>query len=230
MFLAVPVSHPYVPCYPRETRKVGRIEQRKRILCFGDSLTAGYYAQGNRFHPYANLLKKLLGVEVDYIGLSGWTTRQMCDSKDSDSCVDVVRRSWRGLRAQLKRNRYTHCIILGGTNDVSASSPDMILSNLRTLHAIARQFGCKTVALTIPELAAERRQPQIHETRLRVNEAILQRKIDCDLVVDIDKVLPLAKATQVQRMSIWEPDGLHLQPEGYDTVARAISSQITQVI
>ena len=122
-----------------------------------------------------------------------------------------------------------------------------ILSNLRTLHAIARQFGsvlcsgqfcclpllspgCKTVALTIPELAAgesgrllhaplltstsERRQPQIHETRLRVNEAILQRKIDCDLVVDIDKVLPLAKATQVQRMSIWEPDGLHLQPEG----------------
>jgi len=158
MFVAMPLSQSVIPCFSRETRRFGRIDPRKRILCFGDSLTAGYYAQGNRFHPYANLLKKLLGVEVDYIGLSGWTTRQMCDGKDNDSCVDVVKRqgaisteicvlnsgisrSWRGLRAQLRRNRYTHCIILGGTNDVSGSSPDMILSNLRTLHAIARQFG-----------------------------------------------------------------------------------------
>jgi len=114
MFLAVPVSHPYVPCYPRETRKVGRIEQRKRILCFGDSLTAGYYAQGNRFHPYANLLKKLLGVEVDYIGLSGWTTRQMCDSKDSDSCVDVVRRQ-ELVSSKFDAHQYFDRQILEGT-------------------------------------------------------------------------------------------------------------------
>ncbi len=42
-----------------------------RVLCFGDSLTAGYWANGRRFHPYAGEAKRLLGVPIDHVGLCG---------------------------------------------------------------------------------------------------------------------------------------------------------------
>ena len=32
----------------------------KNILCFGDSLTAGYYNEGEKFHPYSLKLEELL--------------------------------------------------------------------------------------------------------------------------------------------------------------------------
>jgi hypothetical protein len=44
-----------------------------RVLCFGDSLTAGYYDNGRRFHPYASEAMRLLGVKIDHVGLCGYT-------------------------------------------------------------------------------------------------------------------------------------------------------------
>jgi hypothetical protein len=44
-----------------------------RVLCFGDSLTAGYWENGRRFHPYASEATRLLGVQMDHVGLSGYT-------------------------------------------------------------------------------------------------------------------------------------------------------------
>jgi hypothetical protein len=44
-----------------------------RVLCFGDSLTAGYWENGRRFHPYANEAMRLLGgVKIDHVGLCGY--------------------------------------------------------------------------------------------------------------------------------------------------------------
>lgn len=36
------------------------IEHDYKILCFGDSLTEGYYSFGLHFHPYTIKLKQLL--------------------------------------------------------------------------------------------------------------------------------------------------------------------------
>ena len=54
--------------------------QPLRILCVGDSLTAGYTAMGTRFHPYSKKLKEMvamafpdLDVETVTDGLSGDT-------------------------------------------------------------------------------------------------------------------------------------------------------------
>jgi hypothetical protein len=44
-----------------------------RVLCFGDSLTAGYWENGRRFHPYASEATRLLGVKIDHVGLCGYT-------------------------------------------------------------------------------------------------------------------------------------------------------------
>jgi hypothetical protein len=44
-----------------------------RVLCFGDSLTAGYWENGRRFHPYAHEATNLLGgVKIDHVGLCGY--------------------------------------------------------------------------------------------------------------------------------------------------------------
>jgi hypothetical protein len=44
-----------------------------RVLCFGDSLTAGYWENGRRFHPYAYEATNLLGgVKIDHVGLCGY--------------------------------------------------------------------------------------------------------------------------------------------------------------
>jgi lysophospholipase L1-like esterase len=50
------------------------------ILCFGDSLTAGYFANGSEFHPYAGTLQRILGraALVEHCGLSGWTAKRQC--------------------------------------------------------------------------------------------------------------------------------------------------------
>jgi len=55
----------------------------KRILCFGDSLTEGYYYFGLKLHPYTNKLSQLLkengktDVQVYNFGVSGESTEEM---------------------------------------------------------------------------------------------------------------------------------------------------------
>jgi|APGre2960657444_1045066.scaffolds.fasta_scaffold00435_5 lysophospholipase L1-like esterase len=71
---------------------------RTRVLCFGDSLTAGFWAGGSRFHPYAQNLSALLGgCTVDVIDNSGWTAKQMRDSLDAEVGHDSVGLSWQRL-------------------------------------------------------------------------------------------------------------------------------------
>ena len=67
----------------------------KRILCYGDSLTAGFWAGGQKFEPYAKTLKKELEslgiiVEIDHHGFSGWTTQQLLDGSDSNELTDFT--------------------------------------------------------------------------------------------------------------------------------------------
>lgn len=62
----------------------------KRILCYGDSLTAGLIGNWcTRFEPYAKRLSQLLDARVDHVGLCGWDTKQMVDAMDSSCSTDV---------------------------------------------------------------------------------------------------------------------------------------------
>jgi len=47
---------------------------RATILCYGDSLTAGFTTPFDEFEPWAPILADRLGVECNHVGLSGWTT------------------------------------------------------------------------------------------------------------------------------------------------------------
>ena len=106
-----------------------------RILCFGDSLTAGYTSSG-KYTPYANYLKDLLSSNgnakriddsnsssssssssddsedkschlVDHIGNSGWTTLEMVLGSEDVECIDCFDEVHNGLayRLQLEESK-----------------------------------------------------------------------------------------------------------------------------
>mmetsp|Transcript_33025 Transcript_33025/g.51483 ORF Transcript_33025/g.51483 Transcript_33025/m.51483 type:complete len:85 (+) Transcript_33025:207-461(+) len=77
-----------------------------RILCYGDSLTAGLLSNWTtEFEPYSQTLERLIpNSEIDHIGLSGWDTFQMISALDANVAVDVKDVEWKpaGLRAALR--------------------------------------------------------------------------------------------------------------------------------
>ena len=205
----------------------------QRILCFGDSLTAGYYNNGDDFHPYSILLSNLLGnVEVDHIGLSGITVEEMVEQIDNSNCVDCVDRVWNGLRVQLKQKKYDLCIILAGTNDIDDGDEVSITENIFKLHKIANDEGCNTIALTIPPMKIENIIPRITKVRTEVNNNLkndparvfnaLEPHNTYD-VIDIDTEL---FTTSSDKMELYS-DGIHLTPDGYDMIAKIIFTHIS---
>lgn len=97
-----------------------------RILCFGDSLTAGYTMCGYEHHPYADHLRTSLehmlnssDVQVEVAGLSG----------------DQVQGQYlRRIKAKCpisKEPKYDWIIIMGGTNDLGwGQQPETIYEGL----------------------------------------------------------------------------------------------------
>jgi lysophospholipase L1-like esterase len=198
----------------------------KNILCFGDSLTAGYYNEGKSYHPYSKHLSELLGnVQVDHIGLSGWSTDEMLYYANHSSCKDTLGRVWNGLKYQLQHKKYDYCVILVGTNDLSEG--ENCINDLFKIHNIAHEEGCKTIALTIPQMKFESADPSITTLRLKINDEI--KKGSSKLInknmynyIDISNDLPNLDAIEGIRKYLWQDDGLHLNPEGYDLIAKAV--------
>ena len=82
-----------------------------RVLCYGDSLTAGYTAltkYTGEYAPWATHLGDALGVAVDHVGMCGWTAEQMVDGLDGEANVDICDVAHRGLRLLLQEGSYTH--------------------------------------------------------------------------------------------------------------------------
>ena len=99
-----------------------------RILCFGDSLTAGYTSRGWEFYPYADHLRVGLqqmlstsDIHVDVAGLSGDQVQGSYLPRIKRACANAG-------------SPYDWIIVMGGTNDLAwGQSPDAIYEGLRKL-------------------------------------------------------------------------------------------------
>ncbi|MEP0265410.1 GDSL-type esterase/lipase family protein [Dokdonia sp.] len=97
---------------------------RERIVCIGDSLTAGYGVQ--IIHAWPHLLSQDLHIEVMNSGISGDTTSGML-ARFQDMVI---------------KHKPTHTIIMGGTNDLSLQLPNNILiSNILAMTRYAKHHG-----------------------------------------------------------------------------------------
>lgn len=195
-----------------------------RVLCCGDSLTAGFFGDHSVYQPYAKKLAELLGVPVDEIGCSGARAEEMVANMLKPANQDVFGKQTPGLLQQLGIRDYTVCIIMAGTNDVnSGRSADAIFADVHRLHSVCHERGLRTVALPIPESQFVK-QPQnghLAGQRLAFNQRLEQwasAKPDRMLFVDMASQMPFSHTS-----GDWARDGLHMSMHGYSNFAIRLS-------
>ncbi|CAK9065510.1 unnamed protein product [Durusdinium trenchii] len=202
---------------------------RWKILCYGDSLTAGFFAGGAKFDPYGRSMAEVLangGIEaqVSVCGHSGCTTAEMLRSAESE-LVDVARCRGVGLSKILEDQNYDLVIIMSGTNDLGRGTPlDVIVEDLVELHALCHRQGVCTMALA-PAPApgyclAQEMQRQYISTRLSARLGAEPR-----VVASIDPQDFLSPADA----SLWEMDGLHFAPRGSQVLGQSLAILVAQL-
>jgi lysophospholipase L1-like esterase len=196
------------------------------IICFGDSLTAGYQSPTPawpqlRETPYGVFLQERLGAaaSVAVSGLCGELTGEMVERFDRD----VITR------------KPASVVILGGTNDLGCqAAPSDILRNLVAMYDQALAEGVQPVAVTVPSIRVQgdvgtgggRLWLDGHLHRRRELNGMIQS-------VSVEKRFPCIDfftATEEQGSGLlagpYSNDGLHLTTEGYQCLADLLYQQV----
>mmetsp|Transcript_52802 Transcript_52802/g.98900 ORF Transcript_52802/g.98900 Transcript_52802/m.98900 type:complete len:282 (-) Transcript_52802:145-990(-) len=198
----------------------------QRVLCYGDSLTAGFFAGGHKFDPYGRTMSEAfassgLACQVTVCGHSGATTREMLEAAESH-LVDVLGCRGDGLHQILDRREYDLVILMSGTNDMgSGRDLAVIVEDLLQLHAVCHSRGVATVAVApppapqfLPEQEAKR-QYLVEELRHFSTQSSFVRAF-----VDPADILPPVPGP------FWDPDGLHFAPAGSQALGLSLANLV----
>jgi acyl-CoA thioesterase I len=173
------------------------------IICFGDSLTAGFRAPtaedpipGDA--PYGALLQDRLRGRAD-IKISG-----ICGER-TDEMMERFTRDVVALRPWLT-------IILGGTNDLGwRIAPREIFRNLQAMYARAAESGIQVTAVTVPSIrGADAYIPERQELN-----ALLVGHCTKHSISYVDLFTATAEPETYRLASEYSNDGLHLTVAGY---------------
>ena len=200
------------------------------ILCYGDSLTAGYCSP--KFTPYAESLSIELNEPIDYAGLCGWTTRDMIRKADEE-VTEAFGLSYPGLRYLLQSGNYQIVLLMAGTNDLGTTNASIIAENLAKLHHMCHETGASTVAVTVPQsafssdyqkpgkLSLRKRQKEVN----RLLEIFASEHSENCLFVEVEEKIPW-----IPDSPDWSYDGLHMSKCGYEKLGRILSPMIKDLI
>ena len=207
------------------------------IICFGDSLTAGYQSPTMACPqlletPYGRFLQDRLGAgaRVAVSGLCGETTGDM-----------VIR-----FRRDVAPHRPAWVVILGGTNDLGWNvAPSEIMANLVQLYDQARDRGIQPVAVTVPSIRAgggpeeavhgttdsgllgeERRWLAGHIDRRRILNRLIMGYCAEQGMACVDLFTDTVEPDTGQLAARYSNDGLHLTTEGYERLAALLYQQV----
>ncbi|KAJ7371353.1 hypothetical protein OS493_026454 [Desmophyllum pertusum] len=206
----------------------------RSILCFGDSLTSGFYNHGHNFHPYSQRLSQLLNSEgrLKYYVKTSGKVREMAHGSMSKRLPEVLGNS----------SRFDWVIILGGTNDVAHVKnfgdddsfmnqliniwKPRIVRDIEVLHEIAHKYGARTVLLTVPETAYEAwpSYKTLWVMRNRLNQDLRDYALRSQgnvVLCDLAAKLPRHSLSPQAQALLWN-DHLHLTPYGYDKMAEIV--------
>lgn len=193
------------------------------IICFGDSLTAGYQSptrdnpQGQST-PYADWLQEFIGsaVQVQVSGICGELTGEM-----------VLR-----FRRDVVDHRPDYVVILGGTNDLGwNASPREIMRNLVKMYEQTFACGGIPIPVTVPSIRVEdsQKSPEGHAwlgehiaRRRQLNGLIEEYTISKDIPL-ADLFMATAEPQTSQLAATYSNDGIHLTTAGYRLLAEKVS-------
>lgn len=196
-----------------------------RILCYGDSLTAG--TSGYELYPYAPHLEAGLkargrDVVVRHRGLPGWTVSNMLANLDGDTA---------GLRsaiAAVKDPPLSIVILLGGTNDLGYGfSAEEIFENLHALHKVAWDSGVpKTVAIGVPPSGFQSVNEQARALAADVNKSLREM---CEEEPSKATFLPFPFDFE-RGGDLWDEDTLHFSPLGYQRLGESLVPVVDRIL
>ncbi|CAG8952321.1 hypothetical protein HYFRA_00001066, partial [Hymenoscyphus fraxineus] len=220
------------------------------ILCFGDSLTAGFSFWEPKDHPYSISLEATLkeafptiNVTTDMQGLSG--DQVITPPGGFLTRMDIL------YQETHPQNPYTHAIILGGTNDLfQHASSTSIYRALKDVWAIPLSNSTDVLALTIPECPTC--EPALIPKRLKINSAILaqgeilaeERLLEEEwglhatdakakkgkfYTFDLCNEIPYESLGEEEKKELWG-DGLHYSSKGYDLMGRLLAERIIELV
>ena len=196
------------------------------IICFGDSLTAGYQSPTPdwpqlRETPYGAFLQDRLGAEaaVAVSGVCGELTGEMVERFDRD----------------VMTLKPASVVILGGTNDLGwQTEPADILRNLVAMYDRALAEGVRPVAVTVPSIRIQEEVGAGGDRswldgllRLRrelngmIQRACAERRLPC-----IDLFTATMERDSGMLARLYSNDGLHLTTEGYRRLADLLYQEV----
>ncbi|CRG82834.1 hypothetical protein PISL3812_00180 [Talaromyces islandicus] len=186
------------------------------ILCFGNSLTQGFWHYGlEEPHPYALALKETL-VEDEVV--------------EGEIEIDVEGKPGDLVNLEGEKT-YDWVIVLGGTNDLGygSFSPEAIFAGLQRTWslALASSPTTKVLALTVPECAYN--STKLKRNRDALNKSILEHEEDRFFTFDLKSALPYHAMDDVLKTKIWD-DGLHLTDKGYDMMGQLIAKRLAELL
>ena len=196
------------------------------IVCFGDSLTAGFQSptadnpQGAET-PYGRFLQELTGpsVRVSVSGICGELTGEM-----------AMR-----FRSAVLVHQPAYVVILGGTNDLGwNAAPADIMRNLLKMYELAIAAGITPVPVTVPsirvgdDLRSEegRRWFAEHLDRRRQLNGLILRYAELKRLAAFDLFAATAEPDTQQLAALYSNDGLHLTTAGYRLVAERLYQEV----
>lgn len=196
------------------------------VVCFGDSLTAGFQSPSSDNPsggetPYGVFLQEMIGpsIQVAISGICGELTGEM-----------VMR-----FRQDVLRRQPTHVIILGGSNDLgwNAQTQD-IMRNLVKMYELARADQIVPVPVTVPSIRVEgtedSREAQLwlseHVARRRQLNALIVQYADLHQLPRVDLFGATAEPMTQQLAALYSNDGLHLSTLGYRKFAQLVYEQV----
>ena len=196
------------------------------IVCFGDSLTAGFQSPSfenprGQATPYGHFLQDWLGatVEIRVSGICGELTSEMVSR----------------FRRDVLRQRPTYVVILGGTNDLGWNAqPAEIIRNLSQMYELARGAQIVPIPVTVPSIRmdvaeggpdAEAWVRQHLDRRANLNSLISAYAVATNLPW-IDLFTATAESDTNQLAAQYSNDGLHLTTAGYRLFGQLLYTQV----
>ena len=195
----------------------------KRILCYGDSLTAGYSCYGSSFTPYGDTISLKLGAPVTSVGMSGWTSEEMIQGADTTCNEDVVGNTGDGLVVLLRSGAYDIVCLLAGTNDLGTGvDVEDTIENITILVNMSLTSSNQNLIvalLTVPPTGGEAHSEYVRSRRSAVNEGIkaIVGKNERVVLIDIGNSLTNPGVHPIEptpTSMLWDGDLLHLSPAG----------------
>ncbi len=193
-----------------------------RIICFGDSLTAGFQAP-TRENPSGHATPYGAWVQ-EFIGSAG-------EVLTSGVCGEVTGEMLLRFRRDVLVHRPRIVVILGGTNDLGWNArPDAIMHNLVKLYEQTLAAGGVPVPVTVPSIRVEDSggNPDAeawiadHLARRAQLNGLIQEYALAKSLAWVDLFGATADPDSRQLADRYSNDGLHLSTAGYRVLAELV--------